>query len=139
NEQKANIPGLDDTGNRANLTYIDQFMEHKLGVAFGVAFNKTPYQAQTKEPWGYADIDGNGPRTDVMLGGDKSGVQSSFYERLGFLGVVEFQPIDSVHMLLDAYHSSFKELQTIQRVEFGTLWAGPVPATVATEGPIVDG
>jgi len=139
NEQKANIPGLDDTGHRGNLTYIDQFMDHKLGVAFGVAFNKSPYQAQTREPWGYADIDGNGPRTDVILGGDKSGVQSSFYERLGYLGVVEYQPTDSVHMLLDAYHSNFHELQTIQRVEYGTLWAGPVPATVAVEGPVVDG
>jgi iron complex outermembrane recepter protein len=138
NEQKANIPGLDDTGDRANFTYIDQFMDHKLGVAFGVAFNKSPYQAQTKEPWGYADIDGNGPRTDVILGGDKSGVQSSFYERLGVLGVVEYQPTDSVHMLLDVYHSKFKELQTIQRVEFGTIWAGPV-VTVSNEGPIVDG
>src|SRR4051812_26197928 len=86
NGQKSNIPGLDDTGHRANLTYIDQFMDHKLGIAFGVAFNKSPYQAQTKEPWGYADIDGDppgGPRTDVILGGDKSGIQSSFYERMG--------------------------------------------------------
>jgi iron complex outermembrane receptor protein len=141
NQQKANIPGLDDTGHRANLTYIDQFMDHKLGVAFGVAFNKSPYQAQTKEPWGYADIDGDppaGPRTDVILGGDKSGVQSSFYERLGFLGVLEYQPSDSVHMLLDAYHSSFKELQTIQRVEFGTRWA-PTATPVTNEGEIVDG
>src|SRR5690349_18984928 len=110
NAQDANIPGLTRNGNRGNLTYIDQFLDNTLGVAFGVAYNKSPYQAQTKEPWGYADIDGNGPRTDVMLGGDKSGVQSSFYERTGFLGVVEYKPTDSVHMLLDAYHSDFKEL-----------------------------
>jgi iron complex outermembrane receptor protein len=123
NQQKANIPGLDDTGHRANLTYIDQFMDHKLGIAFGAAFNKSPYQAQTKEPWGYADSPtGGGVK---ILGGDKSGVQSSFYERLGYLAVVEYQPTDSVHMLLDAYHSSFKELQTIQRVEYGTIWANP--------------
>src|SRR4029079_8630882 len=91
NEQKANIPGLDDTGHRGNLTYIDQFMDHKLGVAFGVAFNKSPYQAQTKEPWGYAESPFGGAGVKI-LGGDKSGVQSSFYERLGYLGVVEFQP-----------------------------------------------
>ncbi len=28
-------------------------------------------------------------------------------------------------MMLDAYHSDFKELQTIQRVEYGTIWANP--------------
>jgi iron complex outermembrane recepter protein len=138
NAQDANIPGLDDTGNRGNFTYIDQFLDNTLGIAFGVAYNKSPYQAQTKEPWGYADIDGGGPRTDVILGGDKSGVQSSFYERTGFLGVVEYRPNDTVHLLLDAYHSDFKELQTIQRVEYGTIWANP-STPVANEGPIVDG
>jgi iron complex outermembrane recepter protein len=138
NAQEANIPGLTRNGNRANLTYIDQFMDNTLGVAFGVAYNKSPYQAQTKEPWGYADIDGNGPRTDLILGGDKSGVQSSYYERIGFLGVVEFQPNENVHLLLDAYHSDFKELQTIQRVEYGTIWANP-STPVTNEGEIVDG
>jgi len=138
NGQDANIPGLDDTGNRANLTYIDQFLEDTLGIAFGVAYNKSPYQAQTKEPWGYADIDGGGPRTDLILGGDKSGVQSSYYERLGFLGVVEYQPTDNLHLVLDAYHSDFKELQTIQRVEYGTIWANP-STPVTNEGDIVDG
>ena len=123
NAQDANIPGLDSTGNRGNLTYIDQFMDNTLGVAFGVAYNKSPYQAQTKEPWGYADSP-TGPGQKI-IGGDKSGVQSSFYERLGFLGVVEYRPTDSIHMLLDAYHSDFKELQTIQRVEYGTIWANP--------------
>lgn len=124
NEQKANIPGLDDTGNRGNLTYIDQFMDHKLGVAFGVAFNKSPYQAQTKEPWGYADSPVGGAGVKI-LGGDKSGIQSSFYERLGYLGVVELQATDNLHFILDAYHSNFHELQTIQRVEYGTIWANP--------------
>jgi len=138
NDQKANIPGLDDTGHRGNLTCVDQFMDHTVGVAFGVAFNKSPYQAQTKEPWGYADIDGNGPRTDVILGGDKSGIQSSFYERLGYLGVVEYQPTDNIHLIFDGYHSNFHELQTIQRVEFGTIWANP-STPVTNEGTIVDG
>jgi iron complex outermembrane recepter protein len=141
NGQDANIPGLDDTGHRANLTYIDQFMDHRLGIAFGVAFNKSPYQAQTKEPWGYADVDGDppaGPRTDVILGGDKSGIQSSFYERMGYLGVVEFQATDQLHLLFDAYHSNFHELQTIQRVEYGTRWANPA-TPVTNEGEIIDG
>jgi iron complex outermembrane receptor protein len=130
NGQDANIPGLDDSGNRANLTYIDQFMDNTLGVAFGVAYNKSPYQAQTKEPWGYADSP-TGPGQKI-IGGDKSGVQSSYYERLGFLAVVEYQPTENIHMLLDAYHSDFKELQTIQRVEYGTIWANPqTPVTNA--------
>jgi iron complex outermembrane receptor protein len=133
NGQDANIPGLDDTGNRGNFTYIDQFLDNTLGIAFGVAYNKSPYQAQTKEPWGYADSPTGGGTK--ILGGDKSGVQSSFYERTGFLGVVEYRPNDTVHMILDAYHSDFKELQTIQRVEYGTIWANP-STPVANPGPV---
>jgi iron complex outermembrane recepter protein len=131
NGQDANIPGLKDAGNRANLTYIDQFAGETLGVALGVAYNKTPYQAQTREPWGYADA-GSG---NTVIGGDKSGVQSSFYERTSIMGVVEYEPSDNVHMLLDAYHSDFDELQTIQRVEYGTVWAG---ATLTNPGPVVN-
>ena len=133
NGQDANIPGLDDAGDRVNLTYIDQFADNTFGIALGFAYNKTPYQAQTKEPWGYAQAcDGC---TELVIGGDKSGVQSSFYERKAFMGVMEYTPTDSVHMVLDAYHSDFNELQTIQRVEFGTIWSG---ASLTNPGPIVN-
>src|SRR4051812_14552484 len=54
--QDANIPGLPDAGDRVNATYIDQFRENTIGVALGVAYNKTPYQAQTREPWGYPEL-----------------------------------------------------------------------------------
>jgi iron complex outermembrane receptor protein len=131
NEQDANIPGLDRAGDRANLTYIDQFRDNTVGVALGVAYNKTPYQAQTREPWGYPEVPGG-----LVIGGDKDGVQSSFYERKAYLGVFEFEPNDRLHMLVDAYHSDFQELQTIQRVEFGTIWAG---ATLSNPGPVVNG
>ncbi|MET0497793.1 MAG: TonB-dependent receptor [Steroidobacteraceae bacterium] len=131
-EQEANIPGLPRDGDRANLTFIDQFRDRTLGVAFGAAFNKSPYQAQTREPWGYADIAGGA----TVIGGDKDGVQSSYYERMGYLGVVEYKPNDQLHMLLDAYHSNFKELQTIRRIEYGTSFAG---ATLSNAGPVVNG
>jgi iron complex outermembrane receptor protein len=129
NGQDANIPGLDDAGNRFNATYIDQFADNTFGIALGFAYNKTPYQAQTKEPWGYAGVGGN-----TVIGGDKSGVQTSFYERKAFMGVFEYTPTDQVRMLLDAYHSDFNELQTIQRMEYGTVWAGP--GTLTNPGPV---
>ena len=131
NEQDANIPGLKDSGNRGTLTYIDQFADNTFGVAFGVAYNKTPYQAQTREPWGYADAGGG----NTVIGGDKSGVKSAFYERTAFMGVLEYKPTDTVHMLLDAYHSDFNELQTIQRMEYGTVWGG---ATLTNPGGTVN-
>ena len=128
NQQDANIPGLPDAGDRVNGTYIDQFMDGKLGVALGIAYNKTPYQAQTREPWGYPEVNG-----DLIIGGDKDGVQSSYYQRTAYMGVVEFKPTDNLHMVLDAYHSDFRELQTIQRMEYGTVWSG---ATLNNPGAV---
>ena len=118
--QKPNVPGLPRGGNRVSGMYIDQFLDNTLGVAFGAAYNKTPYQAQTREPWGYASI----PNNEEVIGGDKDGVKSAYYERTGFMGVLEYKPNSYLHMVLDGYHSDFKELQTIRRMEYGTIWAG---------------
>ena len=132
---KANVPSLPDSGDRANLTYIDQFRDNTVGVAFGVAFNKTAYQAQTREPWGYADLPTPPyPAGSKIVGGDKDGFQSSYYERLGYLGVVELRPNDRLHMVFDGYHSNFKELQTKRRMEYGLQWSS---ASLSTPGPFV--
>ena len=132
NDQGSNIPGLPDAGDRVNATYIDQFHDNTVGVALGIAYNKTPYQAQTREPWGYPAL----PSGDLIIAGDKDGVQSSFYKRMAYMGVVEFQPNERVHLALDAYHSDFDELQTIQRLEYGTVvWGG---ATLTNPGPVVN-
>jgi iron complex outermembrane receptor protein len=129
--QKLNVPGFDRGGNRVSGMYIDQFVDNTLGVALGGSYNKTPYQAQTREPWGYAGIANN----QEVIGGDKDGVKSAYYERAAFMGVVEYKPIDSLHMVLDAYHSDFKELQAIRRMEYGTIWSG---ATLSQIGSVMD-
>jgi iron complex outermembrane receptor protein len=131
NEQEPNVGGYSRGGDRVSGMYIDQFMGNTLGIAIGAAYNKTPYQATTREPWGYADA-GN---DQVVIGGDKDGVKSAYYQRTGFMGVVEYQPTSAVHMVLDAYHSDFKELQAIRRMEYGTIWAG---ATLSQNNSAVD-
>ncbi len=133
--QSANVNGLPDSGDRGNVTYINQFADNTVGVAFGVSFNKTPYQAQTKEPWGYAGLPTPAyPAGSEIIGGDKSGIQSSYYERMAYLGVLEYKPNDQLHMTFDGYHSNFKELQTIRRMEYGLQWAS---GSLTTPGPFV--
>jgi len=128
-QQSANVPGYDRGGNRVSGMYIDQFADNTLGVALGVAYNKTPYQAQTREPWGYASIANN----QEVIGGDKDGVKSAYYERTGLMAVLEYKPNNAVHMVIDGYHSDFKELQAIRRMEYGTIWAG---ATLSQIGAV---
>jgi iron complex outermembrane receptor protein len=49
--QRTNVSGFPRGGNRVSGMYIDQFVDNTLGIALGGAYNKTPYQAQTREPW----------------------------------------------------------------------------------------
>ncbi len=129
--QKANVPLQSNAGNRASATYIDQFMDNKVGVALGVAYNKSPYQEQARESWGYAD----GPGGTKIVGGTKDGIQSSFFQRTAFLGVFEFRPNDRLHSTLDGYHSNFKEVQNIRRMEYPLQWGS---GTLTNPGPVVD-
>jgi iron complex outermembrane receptor protein len=138
NSTDASIPGAITKGDRYNITYIDQFADKTVGLALGVAHTKAPYQAETHEPWGYPEYtDGN-----LVIGGDKSGQQSSYYDRTSFFGALEFKPNDQLHVTIDAFHSDFTEMQTIRRLEYGTVWGtGQVlsPGYTVKDGRITSG
>ncbi len=148
NSIKAQVPGQETLGNRENLSYVDQFANKTIGVALGVAHTKSPYQAQTHEPWGYPTCGTNAigqctasDANDPVIGGDKSGIQSSYYDRTSVMGVLEFKPNDQVHVVIDAFHSDFHELQTIRRLEYGSIWGTGVlqPGYTVENGRIASG
>jgi iron complex outermembrane receptor protein len=127
NSEDAAIAGMENTGNRYSLMYIDQFANKTVGLALGYAHTDSPYQVQKKEPWG----DGGFPTCGaclpgdqdlLILGGAKDGIISSNLTRDGYMGVLEWKPNDQLHMTLDAYHSDFRELQKIARIEYPLAW-----------------
>ncbi|ESQ75745.1 TonB-dependent receptor [Asticcacaulis sp. AC402] len=131
NSEEAAIGGMSNSGNRFSAMYIDQFMDGKVGLALGFAHTDSPYQVQKKEPWG----DGGYPTcgappclpadaNKLILGGEKDGIISSNLTRDGFMGVLEFKPNDQLHITIDAYHSDFRELQKIARLEYPLRWSG---------------
>lgn len=144
NSLKLQVPGNSTTGNRYNLAYIDQFFDKTLGVAIGYAHTKAPYQAQTYESWGYATCGGcaAADQNDIVNGGEKDGIESSYYQRDSLMGVVEYKPNDRLHMVLDAFHSDFTEIQTIRRMEFGTQWGSGsaiLPGYTTSNGRVTSG
>lgn len=125
NGKKAQVNTFENTGQRFSATYVDQFLDRTLGVALAYSHATTPYQAVTNEPWGYPDCGSQCRPADAsnkIFGGDKSGYQSSEFKRDAIMGVVEWKPNDRIAIVGDAYHSDFKELQTIRRLEYGTTW-----------------
>jgi iron complex outermembrane receptor protein len=111
-----------------NLHLHRPVRDNTVGVALGVRVQQDAVPAQTREPWGYADHSVATRRSAAT----RTACKSSFYKRKPIMGVVEFKPSDKLHMVLDAYHSDFQELQTIQRMEYGTHWSG---ATLDQSGP----
>lgn len=130
--------GTTDHGNRVSISYIDQFMDGKLGLAIGYAHMESPYQAERWNAWGYPTT-GSGA---LVLGGAKPYVMSSELKRDGVMGVLEFKPTDRFSSTLDVFYSKFKNRQILRGIEFPLAWGGgdgTRPAPVLSNTQTVDG
>ncbi len=114
-------PDVNKDGYRFSASYINQFMDGKLGVAIGYAHLNSTNQTQHFRAWGYNNYNIAG--TDyLLLNGAEVRAQSLHKERDGLLGVVEYKPNDNYHAQLDLYYSKMKQEETIRGVEFLSQW-----------------
>lgn len=127
-------PGYTDQGYRFSASYIDQFMDNKLGVAFGFARLDTPGQANRWEGYDYPTF--NGAR---LIGGGKSMVSSTDNVRDGLMGVIEFKPNDTYSTVLDMYYSKFERDETTRFMEYCLGWCHPVINPVVENNVVVGG
>jgi iron complex outermembrane recepter protein len=116
------MPDVDPTGYRFTGSYIDQFMDGKVGVALGVAHMVNPNQTQRTEAYDTstrgAKVQGGGNLGNIQSpGGLKVNASSTVVERTGYMGVLEYKPTDSLSMVLDAYYSTFGSEQNNRGVE----------------------
>jgi iron complex outermembrane receptor protein len=106
-------PGAKSTGERFNLSYVDQFADGKLGIALGYSHSSKPFTGEQFQAWGYpTDAQGN-----FALGGTKSYVRNSVLDRDGWMGVIEFKPNANLHSTLDIFYSDFEEKQLLRGME----------------------
>lgn len=108
-----------DTGWRGSFTYIDQFLDDTLGIAFGIAYADTPSQGERFNSWGYPE----GPEGAAVIGGSKPFAQSNNLERTGITGTLEYTPTDTFSTTLDLYYSDFTETQLLRGIEFPLWWS----------------
>jgi iron complex outermembrane receptor protein len=93
-------------GYRVNATYVDQFLDDRLGVALAASYTDEPYQTKEFNSWGYTNI---GPSNASLIGGSKSYITSSELKRLGLTGTVEFRPVENFTSTIDGFYSDFKD------------------------------
>ncbi|HUH32253.1 MAG TPA: TonB-dependent receptor, partial [Rhodanobacter sp.] len=115
--------GTGTSGHRASFSYVDQFLDHTLGVAVGVATIDEPIQEKQYQAWwwsvdnGSAGIDQNwgGPHTPGMPDnvisqeGMQLRAQSQNQKRNGVMAVLEWAPNDVYYSKLDLYYSTFNK------------------------------
>ena len=129
--------GSDDDGYRYSLTYIDQFADDTVGIAIGIADMSSPGQEERFNSWGYPTI-GAG---EAVIGGAKPYVRSSTLDRTGVIGVLEYNPTDTISTSLDIYYSKFEEFQQLRGIELPLQWSGAQlqPGYTIDDGFVTDG
>lgn len=150
------MPDVDANGYRVTGSYINQFMDGKLGIALGVATMYNPNQTQRTEAYDTSTTNakvatnlgvtiadaglGNNVRSP---GGLKVNASSTTIDRTGYMGVLEYKPTDRLSMVLDAYYSTFASEQNNRGVEINMgqgVNAGWVQGTTkTTDGYVTEG
>ena len=112
----------DAKGYRGTISYVDQFADDTIGVAFGYARLDSPFQEEHQKQWWWANPSQWGSPNvgdNIALQGAEGWVKSRDLIRDGLMGVVEFRPNENFRSQLDAYYSKFKQ----DEVMHGAMWA----------------
>ena len=136
-EQDSLNAGSPTDGGRLSLSYVDQFANDTVGIAFGYSHMDNPSQEERYNGWGYPTT-GNG---DLVLGGAKPFVRSGELERDGFLGVLEYAPSDTFTTAVDVYYSEFQETQWLRGIELPLWWSAAQlqPGETVEDGLVTQG
>jgi iron complex outermembrane receptor protein len=103
-----------DKGYRASFSYIDQFMDNRLGVTFGVARLNSPLATEgfgTYEPWSQNSAG------VFTTGGMKVRTDMGTNTRDGAMAALEFRPVDSFTSILDLYYTKSHEKDNARSLE----------------------
>ncbi len=125
-------------GNRVSLTYIDQFANRTVGVAFGVARLTTKTEKSRNETYdtsntgSFANV--NGGANFTFNQGFKFFVDETDETRTGAMGAIEFKPNKDVSSIVDFFYSKFDKDVTKRGLEIqvNDSWKG---GTLAYQSP----
>lgn len=133
-------------GGRFSASYIDQNESGTLGWAIGVAHLDAPSQNQHYKAYGYETfgaafvrgrISPDAADTATFLTGQEIFAYSREQKRDAVIGILEWQPSDSVHSTLDLYYSRFKQKETMRGAQwFSNVWADNQAYTNVTTGDV---
>lgn len=115
-------------GGRFSLSYIDQFANDTLGVAFGYAHLNSPSQNRHFKAYGYESfgfaVTPDSADSALMLNGQEVFAYSRENIRDAFIGIVQWEPNAQWRSTLDLYYSTFSQRETMRGAQwFSNGWA----------------
>lgn len=130
-----------DKGGRFSASYVNQYLDNTLGVAFGYAYLNTPNQEKHYKSWWWADQgvwgaaghqQGTPPGT-VTLQGFEAGAASTQQIRQGLMSVIEYKPSENLSTMVDLYYSNFNQTENRRTLmsDFAP-WNGTVVSNATT-------
>ncbi|EWS97215.1 ligand-gated channel protein [Pseudoalteromonas sp. SCSIO_11900] len=128
-------PDGDDKGFRGTVSYIDQFADDTIGVAFAYNTMSSPNQEKRWNSWGYPEFTGDDGQTYSILGGAKPFVRSSTLERDSAMLVIEAAPTDRLNMTFDALYVDFSDEKILRGIEVPFAWG---QGTIDPSSVVVD-
>ena len=115
-------PDGEDSGFRGTFSYLDQFADDTIGVAFAHSSMSSPNQEKRWNAWGYPEATADDGKTYSILGGAKPFVRSSELERDSTMLVIEAAPNDQLHMTFDALYVDFLDTKILRGIEVPFAW-----------------
>jgi TonB-dependent receptor len=136
--------GTDTNGHRLSFSYVDQFLDHTLGIAVGFAQLDQPIQEKQYQAWWWSSDNGptgieqnwGGPHTPGMPDdvisqeGMQLRAQSQDQKRNGLMTVLEWAPNDVYYSKLDLYYSTFNK----KKFTNGAQWSSSPYDNVSYDG-----
>lgn len=121
-------------GFRASASYIDQNDAGTLGWAFGVAYLDAPSQNRHYKAYGYESFGGDASRrarispdsadNALFLNGQEIFAYSRQNKRAAAIGILEWEPSETVHLTTDLYYSRFEQREVMRGAQwFSNVWA----------------
>jgi iron complex outermembrane recepter protein len=96
------------TGNRFTFSYIDQFMNRQVGVAFGFARLQGQGPASSRfNGWGNGTTTYNGQTVNIPYTGFEAYTETYRQSRNGLMGVVQYRPSRNFTSTLDLFYSKY--------------------------------
>jgi iron complex outermembrane recepter protein len=150
--------GIGRSGTRLSFSVVDQFLDHTLGVAFGVARLDSPIQEKQYQAWywgrnngppgsntyqgqGWAGPVAGDPDFAVSEEGNQARAKSLGQLRTGLMSVLEWAPNEQFHSELDLFYSKFNEKTSLNGLQWSSSpWDGITYTNVKlTDNVLADG